>query len=68
MKVILDINDKHAVFVTELLNCFSYVKVKPLTKEKARLSEEIKEAVDNLNLVKKGKMKTKLLKDLLNEL
>ncbi|HBH49101.1 MAG TPA: hypothetical protein DDX98_10695 [Bacteroidales bacterium] len=68
MKVILDIKDNKAAFVMELLNNFSFVKAKPITKEKAKLMEEIKEAVDNLNMVKQGKMKAKPLNDLLNEL
>ncbi|MFO7657792.1 MAG: hypothetical protein R6W78_12045 [Bacteroidales bacterium] len=68
MKVILDINDNKAAFVMELLNNLSFVKAKPITKEKARLMEEVKEAVDNLNLVKKGKMKARPLNNLLNEL
>ena len=68
MKVILDIKDNKAAFVMELLKNFSFVKAKPITKEKAQLIEEIKEAVDNLNMVKQGKMKTKPLNDLLSEL
>lgn len=68
MKVILDINDNKAAFVMELLSNLSFVKAKPITREKARLMEEVKEAVDNLNLVKKGKMKARPLNDLLNEL
>jgi len=68
MKVILDIKDNKAAFVMELLNSFSFVKAKPITKEKVKLIEEIKESVDNLNMVKKGKMKATPLNDLLNEL
>jgi len=68
MKVILDIKDNKAAFVMELLNSLSFVKAKPITEEKARLMEEIKEAVDNLNIVKQGKLKAKPLNDLLNEL
>lgn len=52
----------------ELLRNFSFVKAKTLTAEKAQLLEEIKEAVDNLNLVKEGKMMAKKAEDLLREL
>jgi hypothetical protein len=39
-----------------------------ISNEKAILIEEIKEAVDNLTLVRQGKLKAKSAKDLLNEL
>ena len=68
MKILLDIRDNKAAFFMEVLKNFSFVKAKPLTKEKAQLVEEIKEVVDNLNLVKQGKIKAKPLNDLLNDL
>jgi hypothetical protein len=68
MKLILEIKDNKAEFVMELLNSLSFVKTKPITDEKAKLMEEIKEAVENLNLVKKGKVKARPAKELLNEL
>ncbi len=68
MKILLDIKDNKAAFVMELLNSLSFVKVKPVTPEKARLLEEVKGAVDNLNLVKRGKLKARPAKELLNEL
>lgn len=52
----------------ELLNNFSFVKAQPITNEKALLLGEIKEAVDAVNLVKKGKMSARPAKKLLNEL
>lgn len=68
MKVILDIKDNKASFVMELLSSLSFVKAKPITKEKAQQMEELKEAVDNLNKIKEGKMKAKPLNELLNGL
>ena len=68
MKAVLDIKDTKASFVMELLGNFSYVKVRPITNEKALLLSEIKEAIDNLNLVKKGKLQARPAKDLLNEI
>ncbi len=44
------------------------MKVKTISEEKALLMEEIKEAVDNLALVREGKLKARPAKDLLNEL
>jgi hypothetical protein len=68
MKVLLDIKDNKADFIMELLNNFSFVKAKTISPAKAQLVEEIKEAVENLNLVKQGKLKARPAKDLLNEL
>jgi len=68
MKAVLDIKDSKASFVMELLGNFSYVKVKPITNEKALLLNEIREAVNNVNLVKKGKIQARPAKDLLNEI
>ena len=68
MKVLLDIKDSKASFVMELLNSLNFVKVKPLSDEKAELMSNIKEAVEELNLIKQGKLKGIPAKDLLNEL
>ena len=68
MKVILDIPDNKASFFLELLKNFSFIKAKTITPTKAELIQDIKQAVDNLNLVKQGKMQVRPAKDLLNEL
>ncbi|MEM6523455.1 MAG: hypothetical protein AAGF85_02175 [Bacteroidota bacterium] len=68
MKVLLDIKDSKAAFFMEVLKNFSFVKAKPLSDEKALLMEEIKEAVENLKLVKEGKMKARPAKELLDGL
>jgi hypothetical protein len=68
MKAILDIKDSKASFVMELLGNFSFVKVQPITNEKALLLCEIREAVDTVNLVKKGKFQARPPKELLNEI
>ena len=68
MKVILDIKDAKAPFVMELLANLPFVKTKPLSSEKALLIEEINEAVENLQLVRQGKMKARPAKELLDEL
>jgi len=52
----------------EVLKGLSYVKTKMISKEKALLIEEIKEAVENLKLVKQGKLKARSAKELLDEL
>ncbi len=68
MKVLVDVNDNKADFILELLNNFSFAKAKQISPAKALLLEEIKEAVENLNLVKQGKIKARPAKDLLDEL
>ena len=68
MQLLLNIKDDKARFFMELLKNFSYVKVKPITPYKAQVLEELKEAVENLNLIKKRKYKPKLAKDLIDEL
>ena len=70
MKAVLDIKDSKASFVMELLSSFPFVKVQPITNEKALLLSEIKEAVSTVNSIKKGKGKGKArpAKELLNEI
>jgi predicted CoA-binding protein len=68
MKAVVDIKDSKASFVMELLGNFSFVKVQPITNEKALLLSEIKEAVDTVNLIKKGKIQARHAKELLNEI
>ncbi len=52
----------------EVLKIFSFVKAKPLTDPKAEILEGIKEAVEEMKLIKAGKLKGIPAKDLLNEL
>jgi hypothetical protein len=68
MKVLLDIKDNKAMHLMEVLKSLPYVKAKMITGEKALLLEEMKEAVENMNLVKKGKLKARPAKELLNGL
>lgn len=68
MKILLDIKDDKAGFIIELLNNFKFVKAKPLTPYKAEVLEGLKEAVDQVNLSKQGKIKLKSARQLLDEL
>ena len=68
MKVLLDIKDNKATHLLKVLKSLSYVKAKTISHDKALLMEEIKEAIENLALVRKGKLKARPAKDLLNEL
>ena len=68
MKVILDIKDSKAPFVMELLESLSFVKAKPLSPYKAKILEDVKEAVEEMKLIKKKKLKARNAEDLFYEL
>jgi len=68
MRVLLDIKDSKALHLLEVLKGLSYVKTKTISDEKALLMEEIKDAVKELVLIRKGKLKGIPAKQLLNEL
>ncbi len=68
MKVLLDIPDNKASSLLEVLKSISYVKAKPITESKAILLEEIKEAVEEMKLIKAGKKKAHNAEDFLNDL
>ena len=68
MRVLLDIKDNKAIHLMEVLKSLPYVKTKTISNEKAIIIEEIKEAVDNLALAKKGKLKLKSARAFYNHL
>jgi hypothetical protein len=68
MRVLLDIKDNKAPSLLEVLNDLPYVKVTLISDEKTLLIEEIKEAVEEIKLIKGGKKKGRNAKDLLKEL
>lgn len=68
MKILLDIPDSKASSFMEVIKSISYVKAKQLTDAKALLMEEIREAVEEMKLIKAGKKKVRNADDFLNEL
>jgi hypothetical protein len=68
MKILLDVKDSKATFLMELLENFKFVKAKPLTPYKAEVLEGLKVAVEEMKLIKEGKLKGIPAKDLLNDL
>jgi len=68
MKLIVDVQDNRVPFFMELISSLSFVKAKPISKEKAVLMGEIEEAVKNVRLAKEGKIKAKPLSELLDEI
>ncbi len=68
MRVLLDIKDSEAVHLMRVLRSLPYVKELSVSAEKEELVEEIKEAVENLKLVREGKLKARPARELLDEL
>ena len=59
MKVLLDIPDKKAASLLDVLKHISYVKAMPLTEEKSILLQELREAVHEVKQIKAGKQKSR---------
>lgn len=68
MKILLDIPDSKASSFLDVIKSISYVKAKQLTDAKAELMEDIREAVEEMKLIKAGKKKARNAEDFLNEL
>lgn len=68
MKVLLDIPDNKADSLLEVLRSISFVKAKRLTDSRAQLIEDIREAVEEMKLIRAGKKKARNAEDFLNEL
>lgn len=64
----LEIKENKAFHLLEVLKGLSFVKIKMISDEKALLMEDIKTAVQELDMVRKGSIKGIKAKDLLNEL
>lgn len=69
MKILLDIKDNKVAFFMEVLKNFSFVKkAVPLSDTKADLMQSIRESVEELKLIREGKLKGIPAKELLDEL
>ena len=68
MKVLLDIKDSQAIHLMEVLKSLPYVKAKQLTEAKAQLMSEIREAVEEIKLIREGKKQARNAEEVLNEL
>lgn len=68
MKILLDVKDEKAPHLVAILKELKFVKATTISPAKALLLKEMKEAVDELNLVKKGKKKAKNAEKFLNAL
>lgn len=71
MKILLDIKDSKAAAFIELIKGISFIKAEPMGASDVELFNEIKEiqkAFKNAELIKSGKIKSRPVEDLLNEL
>ncbi|MDR1336116.1 MAG: hypothetical protein LBK22_04715 [Tannerella sp.] len=68
MKVLIDIPDVKAPSLLEVLRYIPHVKAKPLTDNKALLMLEIREAVEEMKLIRSGKKKARDIEEFLDEL
>lgn len=68
MKILLDVKDDKASFFMELLRNFSYVKATSLSESNELFLLELRDAVEDVKLIKAGKLKGRPAKELLNEL
>lgn len=68
MKLLVDIKDDKAAFIMELLKSFPYIKTEEISPRKAKAIKGMKEAIDQVNLAKEGKIKLKSARELLDEL
>lgn len=70
MKRILEVKESKAKLLMEFLQSLSYVKVTPIATpaEQTQLAAEVKEAIEELTLVRAGKKKTRTLNEFLEEL
>ncbi len=66
-QITLNIKDKSKLsFLLELLKNFDFVEVEKTSK--VSLKDEIKEAVNQVNQIKRGKLKTNSFDEFINEL
>jgi len=72
MKLVIDVKDNKAELFLEFLKTLSYVKVKSVpaeeSDEKAAIIASVKQAVEEMKLVKAGKLKGRPVQELLDEL
>jgi hypothetical protein len=68
MKLVIEVKDSKAEFLMELLRSLSFVKSAAISSEKEAVLESVRTAVEEMKLVKAGKLKGRPVQALLNEL
>ena len=69
MRLLLEIEDiQKAQSLLEVLKDLKYIKTTKILSEKEKTITQIKSSINELNEVKKGKIKARPIEDLINEL
>ncbi|HQV38639.1 MAG: hypothetical protein IPO60_17160 [Flavobacteriales bacterium] len=68
MKLVIEVKDSKAEFLLELLRSLPFVKSSTISNEKDEVLDSVRKAVEEMKLVKAGKLKGRPVEDLLNEL
>lgn len=69
MKIVLDVKANKVEFLLALLKDLPYVKDISINEQvEGSLLDEIQEAVEDVNLIKEGKLQGRPIEELLNEL
>ena len=68
MKVLLDIQDDKASLLWDMLKGLRFVKARKLTDESAQVLSDLREAVEEMKLIKAGKKRGRPARELLDEL
>jgi hypothetical protein len=68
MKLLVEVPNEKAKSFLEMLKKLTYVKTEKLNRKDEKFYEGLKEAVEEVNLIKEGKKKGKPLVEFLNEL
>jgi hypothetical protein len=67
MKVLLDIPEKKAASLLDVLRHISYVKATPITESKSKILMELREAVNEVKQIKAGKKESRTVRAFLDE-
>jgi hypothetical protein len=68
MKVLIQIPDDKADSFMDVMNSISYVKAKPISGKKASVLKDVRQAVEEMHLIKEGKLEARDAQEFLREL
>lgn len=68
MKLLIDVKDSKAAFLIELLSNLPFVKTTKVPSYKEEVLENLQDSIEELKLIKEGKIQGISAEDLINEL
>ena len=68
MNMLLNVKDSSVPFFMELLNRLDFVEAQPLTPYQSEVVEAVREAVEEMKLIKQGRLQGTSVEELLHEL